>query len=333
MTTRAAPRQQHSGGRFGLVGSVEWLVHGLPQGRTRIPMASVTRWWKLWSMMTAIAAFAAIPLAPLSALAAPGAAAQLPEQAPVQIEGEVLDGVTGGPVAGVLVHFPDLGIGTITDALGYFVLDSVPSGSQVLATHRAGYEALAQQVPIVPGETWVLRLTPAAIPVEGVEVEAARGEELEALRSGRRSDFLSPGTVADAGQRTNKLLEVLRSKAPPRLQIRQQGGRGGVTFCIQSSRRAPSVQELTDLGIGCHPALLVMDGVLIYAPPAVTEMARMEPPALPADVAALLLNQHPGDVESIRILSRTDAFFRYGEAGRLGAVEIKTKHPGRPRGG
>ena len=137
--------------------------------------------------------------------------------------------------------------------------------------------------------------------------------------------------MADAADRTNKLLEVLRSKAPPRLQIRQQGGPGGVKFCIQSSRRRPSVQELLDLGTGCYPVLLVLDGVVIYSPPAVAQMAAMDG-ALPEHVAALLLNQNPQEIASIRVLTPSDGFFRYGEAGRLGAVEIKTKHPGRPRG-
>ncbi|MXX72652.1 MAG: carboxypeptidase-like regulatory domain-containing protein [Gemmatimonadetes bacterium] len=263
-----------------------------------------------------------------SLLGAPASAS-----AQLKVEGEVLDAVTGVPVAGVIVHFPDLGLGTISDEMGYFAFNAVPRDSQVVATHHMGYRALLQEVPIVDGETWLLKLTPKPVELDGVTVEADRAEAIEAARTGRRSDFISPTAVAEAAERTNKVLEVFRTKAPPRLQIRQQGGPGGITFCIQSTRRAPSVQELTDLGNGCHPALLVLDGVVVYSPPAMTEMARIEPPSLPGDVAALLLNQNPQEIESIRILSRSDAFFRYGEIGRLGAVEIKTRHPGRPRGG
>ena len=252
--------------------------------------------------------------------------------AQTRVEGEVLDAVTGLPVPGVIVHFPDLGIGSVTDDLGYFVFPSIPRGAQVVATHHVGYDALENEVPVVAGEMWVLRLTPRVVPVAGVEVMAATGPEREAALTGRRSDFISPSQVAEAAERTNKLLEVIRSKAPPRLQIRQQGGSGGVTFCIQSTRRTPSVMELLDLGTGCRPALLALDGVVVYSPPAVTEMANLEPPSLPADVALLLLNQNPREIRSIRILSPTDAFFRYGEAGRLGAVEIVTVHPGRPKG-
>ena len=250
----------------------------------------------------------------------------------IKLEGEVLDALTGLPVAGVIVHFPDLDIGSISDEFGYFMLESVPRGVQIVAVHRVGYEALMEEVRVVPGEIWEVRVTPAAVSVAGIEVSAATGPEREAALTGRRADFISPSQVAEAAERTNKVLEVLRSKAPPRLQIQQQGGRGGVTFCIQSTRRTPSVQELRDLGTGCRPALLALDGVIVYSPPAMTEMANVEPPSLPADVAALLLNQNPREVRSIRILSPTDAFFRYGAAGRLGAVEITTVHPGRPKG-
>ncbi len=251
--------------------------------------------------------------------------------AQVKVEGEILDAVTGLPVAGAILHFPDLKRGTITDELGYFSLDSLPAGPQMVATHHPGYASLLEKVPVVADETWVLRLTPSPVVLPGLEVVGLRSEEVEARQTGRRSDFIGPEAVAEAADRTNKLLEVLRSKAPPRLQIRQQGGAGGVRFCIQSSRRRPSVQELLDLGTGCQPVLLVLDGVVIYSPPAVAEMASMDG-ALPEHVAALLLNQNPQEIAGIRVLTPSDGFFRYGEAGRLGAVEIRTKHPGRPRG-
>ncbi|MDE2804963.1 MAG: carboxypeptidase-like regulatory domain-containing protein [Gemmatimonadota bacterium] len=265
------------------------------------------------------------------ALAASVAGAPVAASAQIKVEGEVIDAVTGLPVAGAIVHLPDLDMGTISDQLGYFVLDVVPRGVQVISAHRPGYEAIEQEVRVVPGELWEVRLTPAAIPVRGIEVSAATSQELEVARTGRRSDFLAPSTVAEAAERTNKVLEVLRSKAPPRLRIRQEGGIGGVTFCIESSRRRPSVQELMERGDGCRPTLLALDGVIIYSPPSMT-LAGMQAPSLPADVAALLLNQNPQEIRSIRVLSPADAFFRYGEAGRSGAVEIVTVHPGRPKG-
>ena len=264
-------------------------------------------------------------------LAAGVAGAPVYASAQIRVEGEVIDARSGLPVAGAIVHLPDLGVGSISDEFGYFALDSVPRGVQIVAVHRTGYETVEQPVHVVLGEVWEVRLTPAAIEVRGIEVAAATSQELEVARTGRRSDFISPSQVAEAAERTNKVLEVLRSKAPPRLRIRQEGGIAGVTFCIESSRRRPSVQELMSQGDGCRPTLLALDGVIVYAPPSMN-MAGMQPPSLPADVAAILLNQNPQEIRSIRVLSPADAFFRYGEAGRSGAVEIVTVHPGRPKG-
>lgn len=250
--------------------------------------------------------------------------------AQIRVEGEVIDANSGLPVAGAIVHLPDVGVGSISDGLGYFMLESVPRGAQIVSVHRTGYEGVEQEVRVVLGEVWEVRLTPAVIALRGVEVRAATGPEREAALTGRRSDFISASSVAEAAERTNKLLEVLRSKAPPRLRIRQRGGIEGVSFCIESSRRRPSIQELVEQGDGCRPTLLALDGVIIYSPPPMS-MAGV-PASLPADVAAILLNQNPQEIRTIRVLSPADGFFRYGEAGRSGAVEITTVHPGRPKG-
>ena len=257
-------------------------------------------------------------------------AAAAPAPAQTRVEGEVLDAVTGLPVEDVVVHFPELGLGTITDSLGYFMIDAVPGTAQVVSTFHMAYEVIENEVPLVTGEVWVLRLTPRPVELEGIEVEGVRREEREAREQGWESEFIGPGEVAEAAGRTNRLLEVMRSKAPPRLRIRQTGGHGGISFCIQSTRRRPSVQDLRELGDGCRPALLVLDGVVVYAPPPLTEMARITQATLPGHVAKMLLDQDPNEIESIRILSPAQAFFRYGESGRMGAVAIKSKHPGRP---
>lgn len=253
------------------------------------------------------------------------------ESAMIRVEGEVLDDATGLPVADVVVILPALGAARLSDEFGYFAFESVPQGVHGITAYHVAYAAFAAAAPIQPDEVLVLRLSPSPIPLPGVEVEALSDEQQTAWRSGRSSDVISRQEVAEAAERTNQLLEVMRTKAPPRLQIRQQGGRGGITFCIQSSRRAPSVQELRDMGTGCRPLLVAMDGVVVYAPPLASELAAIEPGSLPEDVAQMILRQNPNEIGGIRILSPTDAFFRYGDSGRLGAVEITTRHPRRRR--
>lgn len=248
-----------------------------------------------------------------------------------KVEGEVLDDVSGLPVADVVVLLPKLGMAQLSDEFGYFAFESVPVGVHDFTAFHLAYVAFEAQAPVAPDEVLVLRLSPNPIPLPGVDVEALSDDQRTAWRSGRASDVISRQDVAEAGERTSQLLEVIRTKAPPRLQIRQQGGRGGIAFCIQSSRRAPSVQELRDLGVGCRPALVAMDGVVVYTPPLGSEMASAETASMPEDVAQMILRQNPNEIESIRILSPADGFFRYGEGGRLGAVEITTRHPRRRR--
>ncbi len=251
----------------------------------------------------------------------------VPTQAQIRVEGEVLDGRTGRPLQGVIVQFPDLGLAALTDSMGYFQFDAVPRGSQVISTYHFAYDALSAVTPIVLGDVLALNLTPRPIELRGVAVDVRPRGEIEALTTGRSSDFIGPEVIERLAQRSGRVLDVLRAKAPPRLQIRQQNSAGGMQFCIQSSRRRPSIQEIRDLGSGCHPVLLVMDGVVIYAPPSTSDFVALVAPSLPADVASMLLNQNPNEIESIRVLTPTDAFFRYGDPGRLGAVEIVTKRP------
>ena len=260
----------------------------------------------------------------LAFASSPRAAAQTRIIESVAVQGEVLDNRTGLPVAGVFVQFPQLGLGALSDSLGYFSLDAVPAGEQTISTYRLGYATLTAVTPIVEGEVIALYLTQQAIPLPGIAVEVAARGATQVRRQGRDSDFIGPGAIAEMEHRTDRLLEVFRTKAPPRLRIQQQGGIGGISFCVQSNRRRPSVQEIIDLGTGCHPAMIVLDGVPVFTPPATRELAGLAAPTLPADVAALILEQRPAEIRSIRVLTPTDAFFRYGDAGRLGAVEIVT---------
>ena len=178
------------------------------------------------------------------ALAANVAGAPVAASAQIKVEGEVIDAVTGLPVAGAIVHLPDLDMGTISDDLGYFVLDVVPRGVQVVSAHRTGYEAIEQEVRVVPGELWEVRLTPAAIPVRGIEVSAATSQELEVARTGRRSDFLAPSTVAEAAERTNKVLEVLRFEGAAAV-ANPSGGRYRGRYLLHRVLEAPSVRSGT----------------------------------------------------------------------------------------
>lgn len=159
-----------------------------------------------------------------SALSPVGAVAQL------ALEGEVLDDVTGLPVGGAVVAFPELALGTLADDFGYFVFEAVPEGVHAVVAYHASYESLSTVAPVAADEILVIRLTPNPVPIPGLDVTVQHNDEIEGDRTGRSSDFISSSDVATIARRTSRLLDVLRSKAPPRLNIQQQGGPGGISF-------------------------------------------------------------------------------------------------------
>ena len=74
-------------------------------------------------------------------------------------------------------------------------------------------------------EVLALYLTPTAIPLPAINVEVSSTEEARLLREGRPSDFIGPEEIAEIEDRTDRLLDVLRTKAPPRLRIVTARGR------------------------------------------------------------------------------------------------------------
>ena len=262
-----------------------------------------------------------------------------PAMGQIRVEGEVIDARSGLPVAGAIVHLPDLGVGSISDEFGYFMLDSVPRGVQIVAVHRDGYETVEQPVHVVLGELWEVRITPAAIKVRGIEVAAATSQELEVARTGRRSDFIAPSTVAEAAERTNKVLEVLRSKAPPRLQYPSGGGYRGRDLLHRVDSAAPSVRAGTHGPSGqwlpADPCWL-LDGVIVYshrrpyAPwhehAAGFESARVKWPRY----SSTRIRRRSS---SIRVLSPDRRVLPlWQQAGRSGAVEISHRASGQAEG-
>jgi hypothetical protein len=135
-----------------------------------------------------------------------------PSLAQVRVEGEVLDSENGLPVQGVIVQFPELGFAALTDSMGYFVFEAVPRGEQIISTYHFGYARLEAQTPIIVGDVLALSLTPRPISLSGVAVDIRPTEEIEALTMGRGSDFIGPEAIEEMAGRTNRVLEVMRTK-------------------------------------------------------------------------------------------------------------------------
>jgi CarboxypepD_reg-like domain len=242
----------------------------------------------------------------------------------IRVQGEVIDALTRLPISGVVIQFPELGLITMSDSMGYFVLDDVPAGEQVINAYHVSYLSLTDSAPLEEGEVLVINLTPQAFELEGVEVSVISTVD-EARASGTPYDVIDSKTIASLRTRQSRVLEVIRQKASPRLRIQEQAGGSGTVFCISSTRRTASVQEIRDLGQGCHPTMIVVDNVVLFAP----TVGAVSMGGVPSEVASMILTLNPEEIESVRLLGRTEAFFRYGEDGRLGALMITTRKPGR----
>jgi hypothetical protein len=91
--------------------------------------------------------------------------------------GRVLSGQTGEPLAAVQVTVPSLGLGTLTDAGGRYILLNVPAGVHDLVIRSLGYAAkTVTGVEVTAGERATLDVTldASAVAITGITVTAER---------------------------------------------------------------------------------------------------------------------------------------------------------------
>lgn len=166
-------------------------------------------------------------IAGIGLLLAPGMVAA---QEPVVVEGRVLDGRNGAPLAGVTIAVGDDEPGTISDASGSFVVrGGSRSGTIELHFERAGYARHSERVEVGSGETVELevRLPPVPIELGGVTAIGERPAE-RAMRDVRQSPFAV--TVIDGARLANRGLTL--DEAVQRVagvQVRRSGGLGSAS--------------------------------------------------------------------------------------------------------
>ena len=217
------------------------------------------------------------------------------------VEGEVLDAVTGRPMAGILVALHDLWKLTRTDELGYFSFANVPVGGHELGVYALGYLTVEAYVDFVPEEIYAVNLAPAPVEIEGLEVAVLSRDELDFRTFGQRYDFIGPDVMEDYREKYIHITDVLRTRIPG---IRVSDGGGfNTAICVQSTRGTTSMSDLASGDPPC--ALMMIDG--------------ME--ALSQDVAAL----HMEEIESVRYLARMEALLVYGNRGKNGVLIIETR--------
>lgn len=223
----------------------------------------------------------------------------------ITVEGEVLDGLTGRPLSGVLVALHDLWKLTWTDELGYFKFDDVPQAAHELGVYGLGYVSYEEYLELRPREILAVKLDPAPFEMEEITVEVLSKEELDFRSYGQRYDFIGPELMEEYRVKYGAVADMLRARFPA-VRVVDRGG-PAQPICVQQTRLRPSLYQ--ESAGGC--ATMYVDG-------------------LEADGASVA-ELHPDDIESIRYLPRIEALLMYGSKGQYGVLLIETRTGGRRR--
>jgi TonB family protein len=121
-----------------------------------------------------------------------------PSEAPPNVEGVVLEILTGRPLAGVRVQVTGTALATTTDDQGRFSLREVPVGAQVLHLSHPGHDLLDRKLEITAGEIADVKLWLTPDVLEEVVVTGERPPD-EVTRRTITIDEVKkiPGTFGD----------------------------------------------------------------------------------------------------------------------------------------
>ena len=229
------------------------------------------------------------------------------------ILGRVLDQVNEEPIGGVIVALlgrdGEQRLRVLSDSVGRFVLAPPEAGEYVLVTERFGYQETRSPLIALSmeGEAPLeLMIVPAPIGLEGLEiaVEELAAEELDLMG-------LSPNSLGnrwinrddiDAIPIKRDMGVILERRAPAGMRIiRPQNltpGSDDMGLCVTQQRARTATGQGT-----C--SLVVLDGIPI------------------SGVQAMDID--PDAIESIAILSPTEAITFYGGIAGAGAVLVWTR--------
>ncbi len=238
-------------------------------------------------------------------LAAPGALHSQENEVPtVTVEGEVLDLVTGLPVAVAIIGVPGIERSAISDEWGYFKLEEVPAGTYVLQVMRIGYETLAAEVPLNGEEVLALYLAPGAVPLDGIEIKVIGGDDLAWRTSAAPGQsVIGPVEMEQLRERHMTLGNILHVRHLPGSRY-VPPSRPGAKGCLRLTQESLSL--LATQGNPC--AAVVVDGVL-----------------LSPEAAGWIYDMDPDAIFAMRFLRGADASLRYGTVGGNGVLVIETR--------
>ncbi len=249
----------------------------------------------------------------------------LPFATTAVVEGQVVDFGSGEPLAGARVSLPGEELATTTDSAGRFRFGNVPGGLHPLAVQHGDWSAVADTVAVQDGQAVNLeiRIPSEAIEIEGITVEVLSTEEREWRATGYAADYAGPEEMATIAEKVQGMANALRSMGSPRIKVTERGGNVGAGLCIESLRPSSPADLMRGGGPGsCQPMLVVVNGNILQDIPAGAGGGFS---GLFSLSTARLQDLNLEDIESVRVLTPTEARFRFGSRGDNGAVIVTTR--------
>lgn len=225
-----------------------------------------------------------------------------------ELPGVVVDRGTGQGVGGVLLRVRGTEVTAVTDDQGAFVLRGVPAGRWTLRLQHVAYGVHDHDVELDPAlnPELVIRVTPQAIELEALVVEAAATRTRSDRAQGNVSHVVNRGQIERVMGSSRHLGDVIRQTVPG-IVLRQPNNLEGTDVCLEF--RAAGTVSLQRTS-GCNHPLVMLDGVTVGNPNYLYGIVGLQ------------------NLERIEVIPPGAAGARFGTGSLFGVILIETRPPG-----
>ncbi len=241
-------------------------------------------------------------------------AVPLSAQTAGSIAGEVVDDVTGMPIAHIQVYVVGEEVGAVTDERGRFRIPEAPAGARVIRAEGLGYEASETPVSIVAGTTTevAFALRPEPLRLDEIVVTGTAAGAL-----GRQIPH-SVGRI-DLSRIDEPIATVdqLLTGRLPGVTVQQSSGTSGSGSQIRLRGNVSAALS--------NEPLVYVDGVRIRSDGYPENLPKVENNDGPNDTPSPLNDINPADIDRIEIVKGPAATTLYGAEAASGVVQIFTK--------
>lgn len=234
----------------------------------------------------------------------------LAAQATGTITGRVTDGTTAQPIASAQISIAGLGIGTLTQQNGRFVLQNVPAGTHTVTAQRIGYRTETAEVSVAADGAATLDfvINESALALDEIIVTGTPGAT-ERRAIGNSVARLDAAQVTETAVITG--IQDLLSARTPGLRFGRVDGQVGGGSGI-------AIRGVSSVSLGAQP-LIYIDGVRV------DNSATKGPNTGSSTNASAMGDLNPEEIESIEVIKGPAAATLYGTEASAGVIQIITK--------